>query len=649
MEKKFMKLSEPLRLGPLTLKNRLIMSPMWNRYASVHGEVTQQTIDYYVERAKSGVAMIIQEATGVDPNHLWIEPQLRIDDDQFVPGLHRLVEAVHRAGALVICQLHHAGMFGRNPIAPSDVPAWGVGGLSQPKAMSLGDIEEAKRLFIAAGYRAMEAGYDGVELHGSTSYLLQQFSSPHTNKRTDKYGGSVERRATLAREIVQGIRLRCGFNFPIGYTTVPDEQLPDGMKLEEAIQFTSHLVREGIFYVHFLPGTYETFHYEEGRGTCQRQKSGLFDMTKAFKETFKIPVFARTCGENDPHAWEASIEKGEADAILIGRQMLSDPHVAQKVLEGRLEDIRHCIKCNYCYESGVIKKYQLGCSLNPELGKEREYAITGKVARPKRVLVVGGGPGGLEAARVAALRGHDVTLMEKANELGGTMVVASLPIGKEILMTFVRWAEGQCKKAGVKIQLNKSATPESVREFNPDVVILATGADPLIPGIPGADKPHVMIAEDVLRGKTSVGKRVVVLGGWGQTGVETADFIVEKGMAKDVTIIMRSSGKRLAAGMDPVNRAHLMQVYWPKLGIKVVRSTDIQEITDKGVTTIDREWGRRFVEADTVVLARGYVPNNSLNESLRGVVPELYAVGDCVQPRNIRAAVHEGAYVARQI
>jgi 2,4-dienoyl-CoA reductase-like NADH-dependent reductase (Old Yellow Enzyme family) len=221
MEKKFTKLLEPIRLGPHVLKNRMIMSPMWNRYASVNGEVTQQTIDYYVERAKSGVAMIIQEATGVDPNHLWIEPQLRIDNDKFVPGLHRLVEAIHNHGALIICQLHHAGMFGQNPVAPSDVPSWGAGGLSQPKTMTLAEIEEARELFIAAGYRAMEAGYDGIELHGSTSYLLQQFSSPHSNKRTDKYGGSVERRASLAREITRGIRSRCGRDFPIGYTTVP--------------------------------------------------------------------------------------------------------------------------------------------------------------------------------------------------------------------------------------------------------------------------------------------------------------------------------------------------------------------------------------------------------------------------------------------
>jgi len=515
--------------------------------------------------------------------------------------------------------------------------------------MTLEEVEQAKDLFIAAGYRAMEAGYDGVELHGSTSYLLQQFSSPHTNKRTDKYGDSVERRSALAREIIRGIRLKCGFNFPIGYTTVPDEQLPDGMRLEEAIEFTSYLVREGIAYVHFLPGTYETFHYEGGRGTCQRQKSGLFDMTKAFKEAFRIPVFARTCGENDPHVWEASIKNGEADAILIGRQMLSDPHVARKVLEGRVEDIRSCIKCNYCYESGVIKKYQLGCSINPELGREREYAISGRVSRAKKVLVVGGGPGGLEAARVAALRGHDVTLMEKEEALGGTILVASLPVGKEILMNFVRWAETQCKKADVKVELGREVTPQLVKELDPEVVITATGATPLIPEIPGIDKPHVVIAEDVLREKARVGKKVVILGGYGQTGVETADYIVEKGLAENVTIVMRSSGKRLAAGMDPVNRAHLMQVIWPRLGIKVVRSTEIKEITDKGVVTMDREWRTNELEADSVVLARGYVPNRRLYEALKGQVPELYAIGDCVKARNIRAAVHEGAYVGRQI
>ncbi len=640
------KLLEPVEIGPLTLKNRMIQSPMWTRYASVEGEVTQQLIDYYTARAKSGVGMIIQEATGVDPRHVWEEPQIRIDDDRYVPGLHRLVEAVHNTGALIVCQLHHAGMFGLNPVAPSDIPAWGVRTFVQPKMMTIEDIEEARELFIAAALRAMEAGYDAVELHGSTSYLLEQFSSPHSNRRTDKYGGSVERRATLAREIIRGIRQKCGVTYPIGYTTVHDEHLPDGIKLEEAIAFTKHLQREGIVYVHFLPGTYETFHYKDGRGTCQRQESGIFDVSPAFKEALRIKVLARTCGQNDPLVWEEALRANAADAVVIGRNMLCDPDVPRKVREGRISDIRQCIKCNYCYESGVSKKYQLGCSLNPELGKERDYTIT-PALHPKKVLVVGGGPGGLEAARVAALRGHQVTLLEKEKKLGGTMTIACLPIGKDILRTFFEWGERQCRQAGVKIELGKEATPALVKRLKPDAVIVAAGSTPLISDIRGIDKPHVVKAEDVLTGKAKVGKRVIVLGGRGQTGVETADFIVEKGLSKDATIIMRSGV--LAADMDQVNKAYLMQVVWNKLGIKVLLNTEIDEITDDGVVAIDRQWQRKRIEADTVVLARGYVPRKELYEALAGQVPELYAVGDCVKPRQIRDAVHEAAYIARQI
>jgi 2,4-dienoyl-CoA reductase-like NADH-dependent reductase (Old Yellow Enzyme family)/thioredoxin reductase len=647
MEKKIKMVFDPIEVGPYVFKNRMIMSPMWTRYASVNGEVTQQLVDYYVARAKSGVAMVIQESTAVDGRHVWKEPELRIDEDKFVPGLHRLVESIHNAGALVFVQLHHVGMFGTDPVAPSDVPSWGVTKFEQPRAMTLGEVEEARDLFIEAAYRAMEAGYDGVELHGSTSYLLQQFSSPHTNRRTDKYGGSTERRATLAREIIQGIRQKCGSGFPVGYTTVPDEHLPDGIKLQEAIALMKILQREGIVYVHFLPGTYETLHYEQGRGTCMRQKKGQFDFSKAFKDALNIKVFARTMAQNDPFVWEEAFEKGEADAVVIGRAMLCDHDFPKKILEGRIDDIRQCIRCNYCYESGVSKKFQLACSINPELGKEREYTIAGKVSNPKKVLVVGGGPGGLEAARVAALRGHNVTVMEKETELGGTMVTASLPIGKEEMKTFIEWQAHECKKAGITVECNIEVTPEVVKKIKPDVIIVATGATPLIPEIPGVDKPHVVTAENVLKGVASVGKRVIVVGGRGQTGVETADFIVEKGLSKSVTIITRSSV--LAAEMSPTNRAYLMQVVWPKLGVKVVTNMDIAEITDNGVITMDRQWQKHSFEADTVVLARGYTPSRALYEALKGQVPELYAIGDCVRPRTVKDAVHEGAYIARQI
>ncbi|MBI4330741.1 MAG: FAD-dependent oxidoreductase [Chloroflexi bacterium] len=647
MEKQLKLVYEPVRVGPLEFKNRMIMSPMWTRYASVNGEVTQQLIDYYTARAKSGIAMIIQESTAVDGRHVWKEPEIRIDEDRYLPGLHRLVEAVHAAGALIFVQLHHVGMFGTDPIAPSDVPSWGVTEFEQPRAMTIAEIEEARECFINAAYKAMEAGYDGVELHGATSYLLQQFTSPHTNKRTDKYGGSPERRATLAREIIQGIKRKCGPNFPVGYTTVCDELLADGIKMEEAVGLARRLQREGIVYIHFLPGTYETLHYEQGRGTCQRQKRGEFDYTRTFKDALNIRVFARTMAQNDPYVWEEALKIGDADGVVIGRANLCDHDFPRKILENRLEDIRPCIRCNYCYESGVAKKYQLACSINPELGYEREFAITGKVADPRKVVVVGGGPAGMEAARVAARRGHKVTLLEKEAVLGGTMLTASLPIGKEELKPFVEWQERQCRAGGVTFKLNTEATPEAVKELKPDVVIIAAGASPLIPDIPGVNKPHVVLAEDVLKGNARVGNRVIVVGGRGQTGPETADFIVEKGLAKSVTIIARSNV--IAADMNPTNRAHFMQVVWPKLGIKVLTNMDVIEITDKGVIAMDRQWQKHPIEVDTVVLARGYTPNRTLHEALKGQATEIHSIGDCVKPRNIRAAVFEGAYIGRQI
>lgn len=647
MPKKITRVFEPIKVGPYVFKNRMVMSPMWTRYASVNGEVTQQLIDYYVARAKSGVAMIIQESTAVDGRHVWKEPEIRIDEDKYLPGLHRLVQNVHFAGALIFAQLHHVGMFGTDPIAPSDVPSWGVTEFEQPRAMTIEEVEDAREHFINAAYKAMEAGYDGVELHGATSYLLQQFSSPHTNRRTDKYGGSPERRATLAIEIIQGIHKKCGPDFPVAYTTVCDEHLPDGTKLEDAIGLVKRLQRQGIIYTHFLPGTYETLHYEQGRGTCYRQKRGQFDYSKAFKEALNIRVFARTMAQNDPAVWEEALEKGEADGVVMGRAMLVDHEFPKKIIEGRVEDIRQCIRCNYCYESGVAKKFQLACSINPQLGNEREYAITGKVAAPKKVLVVGGGPGGLEAARVAALRGHKVTVMEKEAELGGTMLVAAVPIGKDDLKGFIDWEADQCKKAGVTIKLKSEVTAEVVKKLKPDVVIVATGATPSIPDIPGVKKRNVVTAEDVLKGKVKVGKSVIIVGGRGQTGVETADFIVEKGLCKNVTIIARSSS--LAADMNPTNRAYFMQVVWPKLGVKVVTNMEIAEFTDKGVIAIDRQWQKHPFEADTVILARGYTPRGALFASLKGQVPELYAIGDCVKARQIRDAVHEGAYIAHQI
>jgi NADPH-dependent 2,4-dienoyl-CoA reductase/sulfur reductase-like enzyme len=352
-------------------------------------------------------------------------------------------------------------------------------------------------------------------------------------------------------------------------------------------------------------------------------------------------------GQHDPVEWEEALTNGQCDAVQIGRPLLCDPELPQKIKDDRYDDIRLCIRCGHCYESGTIKGYQHHCSLNAELCKERDYAITRTSSGQKRVLVIGGGPAGLEAARVAALRGHEVTVMEREAELGGYARIASLPIGKgEIKTYFIDWLERQCRKAGVKIELNAEASVDLVRRREPDVVIVATGSRPFIPSIPGIDKENVVAAEDVLTGKACTGKTVVVAGG-GEVGVETADFMVERGLAEKVTII--EVLPVLASDMPAMPRTYLLQVILPKWGIACLTDMKILEIADDGVIALQRDWKSRKVEADTVVNAMGYVANDALGAALEGEVPLLFTIGDCVKPRNILHAIHEAAYVARKI
>lgn len=347
-----------------------------------------------------------------------------------------------------------------------------------------------------------------------------------------------------------------------------------------------------------------------------------------------------------PERWEKAIKNGAVDAVRVGRQILADPDVAKKVLENRVEDIRPCIKCNFCIESGGVKSWQLGCGVNYGLGRGEEYAVQQALVA-KKVLVIGGGPGGLEAARITALRGHDVTLMEKEDRLGGNVLIASQPIGKEEdLKPFIGWEERQCIKLGVKIELNKEVTVKAVEQLKPDVVIVATGATPFIPSIPGVDKPHVVIAADVLTGKASVKGKVVVAGG-GVVGVETADFIIEKGLAQDVTIVEILPA--IAQDMDPMNMAYMLMNVIPKIGLKLFTNMNIVEITDKSLVVLDEKWRRHEFAADTVVLAMGYTSSRAIYEGLMGKAPERYIIGDSRKPRRIVDANHEAAYCAQQI
>lgn len=647
---KFEWLLKPIRIGHLLLSNRMVRGPIGSKLCWETGEVSQQLIDMYENSAKGGVSLIIVEVTAIDGRHKGVG-QLQIDDRKFGPGLHRLVEAIHLNGIPVVIQLCHYGIWGTDPVSPSGVACYGQGRTRyvQPRALSLSEVEEVRDLFIASAVTANNAGLDGILLHGATAYLLEQFVSPHTNKRTDRYGGSLDNRIALPLEIVRGIRQKCGSSFLMGYCLVADELYPDnsGITIEESIAFAKALEQNEVNWIDVTTGTHETFSLDSRTGISNRQGKGMFEFSEAFKKAVSIPIFARCQGQHDPIKWEEAIENGQCDVIQIGRPLLCDPQLPKKVAQGRLGDIRLCIRDNYCFESAVEKRWQLSCALNPELGRERDWAIKRITSIPKKVLIAGGGPGGLEAARVAALRGHKVTLMEKEVMLGGNLRVASFGPGKNCYQTyFGDWLERQCKNAGVEIKLQKAVTAEVVKQLKPDTVIVATGATPLIPPIPGINKKRVVVAADVLTGKTSVGKKVCVAGG-GEVGVDTADFIIDNGLAESITIVEMLP--EVASDMFATNRSYMLDVILPKAGVNIFTNMHIQEITDEGVVATDKEWNIHKFEADTVILAMGYASDITLYEALRDHVQELYMIGDCVKPRTIADAIREAGYVARQI
>ncbi len=653
MEKNLKGLTKPLRLGSINVKNRIWNSPLWTRTASADGEVTDRTIAHYLARAKGGAGVITTEGVAVDGRHTWNEPQMRIDEDRFSSGHRRLVEQIHMYGTPIICQLHHAGMFGTDPVSPSGVPCQDMGKIGQfiePRILSTQEVEEIRNLFIDAAVRAMLIGYDGVEVHGATAYLLEQFFSPHNNKRNDKYGGSLQGRSQLSIEVIRGIRQACGPKFIIGYTAADCDMIPGGIDHEQTLYLAMALEKEGLTYFDLqTDGTYETFHLVTPAAGYRRQPKGQFEKTALYKKSMRIPVTTRGAGEYDPEVWNGAFEHDMADAVRLGKQMLADPDVANKSINGAIEDIRPCIKCGNCLLSGEIMPRQLSCSVNSGLGN-MELPVE-EANKKKKVLVIGGGPAGLEAARVCALRGHDVKVLEKSNQLGGNMVVAALPIGKETFDPFIPWAERQCRKLDVEILLNTTATPEIVLNENPDTVIIAAGSDPLVLPIKGIDQSFVYTAEEVLTNKAKIGKKIVIAGG-GEVGLETADFIMENNdvdslilveMLKDIGPDMNPMDKAILFGNDSIFPKHFRN------GFQIKTETKIRQISKNGVSVIDSNCRDYEIEADTVILAMGYSPNNSVYEELNGKINELYLVGDAMHPRKIVDAIHQSDFFAKDI
>lgn len=652
----FANLFTPFKIKELEIKNRIVMPPMRTDLASVNDDmVTERLVDYYIERAKGGAGLIIVEHAEILPlvgrAKAW--KPLYIGEDKRIPQLKRLVDAVHEYGAKVAIQLLHWGRIfpkevtGHKTVAPSAIPVSLFLHLDTkvldvlPKELSIEEIGDLVEKFADGARRAKEAGFDLVELHFGHGYLVHLFFSSYTNKRTDKYGGDVEGKTRFAREILKRVREKVGENYPVSVRISGDELLEGGMTLKETKIIAQILENAGADIIHVSAGAYPSQrdnHLVWATSTPPMAfPRGCFaHLAEGIKKAVSVPVIA--AGRiNDPELAEKILIEGKADLVSMGRALYADPEMPRKAMEGRLEDIRPCIACNRCIDylmTFIDPASYVKCSVNAASGKEKECRIK-PIVNPKRVLVVGGGPAGMEAARVAALKGHKVFLAEKSNKLGGALNLAVVPPHKGEIANFINYLSRQITKLGVEITLESEVTFELVSRLKPDAIILATGAIPVIPGIPGVECDNVVTSIDVLAGKNEVKGKVVVIGG-GLIGCETAEYLAEKN--KEVRIVEMLN--RIANDVGQNVRPFLMQRLFKK-GVKMLTKSRVEEILDNGIS-INKEGQKQIIEADTIVLAAGMIPDRKLFVELENKGLEVYLAGDCIQAGRILEAVHGG-------
>jgi len=634
----------PGKIGTIQTRNRIIMAPMGTLFAHENGTVSERACRYYEERAKGGAGLIIVEIAAVSREGKGHDRVLGIHGDEFIPGLRRLVEAVHRHGVPIVQQIYHAGRqttaaaAGGQPVAPSAIPCPLMKVV--PRELTVAEIERLIDDFAAGVKRVREAGFDGVELHGAHGYLLCQFLSPYSNKRTDAYGGSLNNRMRFPLDIVARIKETAGPDFPLLYRLSAEEYVPGGLTLEETRVFAQRLQDAGVHGLDVSAGNYGAVHRMIQPGSAPR--GCLAPLAAEIRKVVDIPV--TVAGRmSAPVLADAVIRDGKADFVSLGRPLLADPEYPDKAKEGRFGDIRMCTACYHCFDMEFGRAEPLHCAINASAGREAE-SILSQAPKAKRVIVIGGGPGGMEAARIAALRGHTVTLYEKEPDLGGQLLTASLPPGKGELATTITFLEAQLAKSGVEVKRGRQASVESVVAMKPDVVVLAAGSFVAPPDIPGADMARVVMARDVIAGRREVGGKVVIVGG-GRVGCETALLLAQRG--KEVTLVRMTGRGRLAGDVGILSRGFLLREL-RESHVTIEADSCVEAITPEGVV-IRKNGAFLTVEADTVILSPAPSPDNRLAAELRERVPELFVIGDADVPRTIAAAIHEGFRVGREL
>lgn len=647
-------LADPIRIGErLKLKNRFVNAPMYRCFGVEDGYVRQEYIDSYAAEARGGPALIIVANTAVSESGIAFRRLPRIDEDRFVAGLADLAYAIHLADCKAAIQLFHGGIIcrpaclgGERPVAPSELPLPLTPGM-RSRALHDDEIERIIEDFGVAARRALEAGFDAVNIHGCHGGLPHQFISPLFNKREDKWGVD---KTLFAKRVIKSIRTHTHPDFPIIWRFSAEEYTGiEGYDFQYTLE---HAVpafieagadcldvstggvtsNEGLAYLappmYFRPGV-------------------LLDYAAAVKQRTSLPVVA--VGKlSEPRLIEDVVATGRADLVALGREVIADPDFPRKMLAKRYDEIRRCSSSNWCLLTAFFRNETARCAVNAGFGREREYYQLQPALRRKKVVVAGGGPGGMEFARVAAERGHDVTLYEKSAQLGGLVRLASsFPhLRTRELRNVIVYLRHELGRLGVRVVLNHEVTPRQIETEQPDVVAVATGSLPNWPMIDGVQNPMVYQYEEYLAGTAELGERVVVIG-----GVEGAEVAVSLArQKKTVTLVEKSDNIAKAPYLlDPARVQMLTQEYVPQEGVRLRLRRKVTEINCGSVRLIDKNGAEEVLPADNVVLACGRLPNEFLKEAIEGKVREMCAIGDCLRPRSIGAAIHEAAYHARQI
>ena len=646
-------LFSPLKIGSVVVANRIHFAAHMTNFGEDH-KISEAHVYYYRERARGGCGLITTEELSVHPSDNPYDKLVEAFEPDVIPGFQALTKAIHRYETRIFAQLNHNGSQGDGKI--SRLSVWGPSPSKDPifretcKAMEIEDIQECVSHFAKSAVHAAEGGFDGIELQIGHSSLIRQFLSPASNFREDEYGGSLENRMRFCLEVISEVRKAVGPRFTLGVRLNADEMHPrGGLTLEDAKQIAARLEATGqVDFLDLSLGTFYNLFLVEG--SMHTPLGYTAPLSAGIRSVTRLPVFC-TNRINDPHLAEKILENGQADMIGMVRALICDPDLPNKARQGRTEDIRHCVACNQGCIGRMALGYRLGCIQNPAVGEEKTLGAESFLPSPmpKKIVVVGGGPAGLEAARVAALRKHEVILFEKNQEVGGQNLIAGKAGGRQEITGVTRWLVSQLKKLEIDVRLGVEATEGLVLKENPDVVVVATGSVPRAKFIPGEYSAQQVVSTwQVLDGETETGRRVLLIDLDGHhQATATAEFLADQGKEVHMLCPALFIGGKLGPLQDLyLTRQRLARkkvTFTPDIAVLGIEGTLV-----KGLNVYSKEM-MDFSGYDTIVLAGGNESCDQIYFALKGKVKELYRIGDCVAPRKTDMAVLEGHRVARQL